>query len=107
MEGPIRRIALPREHWMRTILVVLTVLTAAPAPAYAQSGAWADKMFKGVTAHDFGSVPRGAQLHHRFAMSNIWAVPVEITNVRTSCGCVTVTPSSKTFQPRESGYIDV
>jgi hypothetical protein len=64
-------------------------------------------MFKGVTSHDFGSVPRGAQLHHRFAMSNIWAVPVEITNVRTSCGCVTVTPSSKTLQPRESGYIDV
>lgn len=92
---------------MRHMVLVLSVLAAAPAAAWAQTGAWADKMFKGASAHDFGSVPRGAQLHHRFLMTNIWAVPVEITNVRTSCGCVTVTPSTKSLQPRENGYIDV
>jgi RNA polymerase sigma factor (sigma-70 family) len=77
------------------------------APAAAQSLSWADKMFKGTTTHDFGGVPRGAQLYRRFPMTNIWAVPIEIMNVHTSCGCVTATPSAKILQPRETGYLDV
>ncbi len=92
---------------MRIAVLVLAVLTFDGSTTRAQSGAWADKMFKGSTSHDFGSVPRGAQLHHRFPLTNIWAVPVEITNVRTSCGCVTLTPSTKSLQPRESGHLDV
>jgi hypothetical protein len=79
---------------------------AVPA-ARAQSGAWADKMFKGATSHDFGGIPRGAQLYHRFPMTNIWAIPIELSNIRTSCGCVAVTPSSQLLQPRESGHVDV
>jgi hypothetical protein len=64
-------------------------------------------MFKGHTSHDFGTVPHGAQLYHRFPMTNIWAVPLEIVNVRVSCGCVRATPSATTLKPRESGYLDV
>jgi hypothetical protein len=92
---------------MRNLVLVLTALAVLAPAARAQGGAWADKMFKGPATHDFGSVPRGSQLYHRFPMANIWAVPVEITHVRTSCGCVTVTPSTKTLQPRDSGHIDV
>jgi len=80
----------------------LTVPTPAPAPT-----SWADKMFKDGTAHDFGSVPRGAQLFHRFTMTNIYAVPLQIIDVRTSCGCSTATPSAKVLPPHGTATIDV
>ena len=40
-------------------------------------------------------------------MTNIYAVPLEITNIRVSCGCLTATPVPKVLQPREAGYIEV
>jgi hypothetical protein len=86
-------------------MLALLVLTLGSAAAPGQS--WADKMFKEGTAHDFGSVPRGAQLYHRFEMINIYAVPLQILDVHTSCGCATATPSTKVLASREKGYIDV
>src|SRR5919201_5309201 len=97
---------------MRMACVALFALTAlAPAPASAQ--AWAEKMFRDKDAkdnplvHDFGSVPRGAQLVHRFKITNIYAVPMEITNLKPSCGCGSAKATKTSFQPRESGFIEV
>jgi hypothetical protein len=92
---------------MRTMGLVLVALLLVNGTASAQSSAWADKMFQGNTVHDFGSVPHGAQLFYRFPITNVWAVPIELMNVRVSCGCVTATPSKKELQPRESGFLDV
>jgi hypothetical protein len=64
-------------------------------------------MFGGTTSHDFGSVPRGAQLFHRFTVTNIYAVPLEIVSTRASCSCATVTPSVTKLQPREKASIEV
>lgn len=91
---------------MRNLGLALIALTIA-APVQAQSTDWAKKMFSEGLSHDFGSVPRGAQLFHRFKMTNIWAVPIEITQVRASCGCVTATNKVTTLKPRESGYLEV
>jgi hypothetical protein len=88
------------------VLAVAAVVVGATA-AQAQSASWLDKMFKGNTSHDFGGVAHGAQLYHRFQMTNIWAVPLELVSIRTSCGCVTVTPSTQVLQSRETGYLDV
>jgi hypothetical protein len=101
------RMSLEDMKTMRNVVLALVALTMSATPAAAQSLSWADKMFKGTTSHDFGGVPRGAQLYHRFPMTNIWAVPIEIMNVRTSCGCVTATPSAKILQPRETGYLEI
>jgi hypothetical protein len=90
---------------MRNAVLALVVLVLAAAAAPAQS--WADKMFKDGTSHDFGSVPRGAQLYHRFTLTNIYAVPLQLSDVRTSCGCATATASTKTVGPRETAFIDV
>ena len=97
---------------MRKATVALFVLVAlAPAPGSAQ--AWAEKMFKDPDAkdnplvHDFGSVPRGSQLFHRFKITNIYAVPIEITNLHPSCGCGTPKATKTKLQPRESGYVEV
>jgi hypothetical protein len=91
---------------MRRVLLALLVLILGAASAPAQQ-AWAEKMFKDGTTHDFGTVARGAQLYHRFAITNIYAVPMQILDLKTSCGCTTATPSTKLLQPREVGYLDV
>jgi hypothetical protein len=92
---------------MRNVLLLILAFAVSAPGLHAQGTAWADKMFKEGNVHDFGSVPRGAQLYHRFAMTNIWSVPLQLTSIRVSCGCVTATPSSQLLQPRETGYLDI
>ena len=69
-------------------------------------GAWANKLFT-TTGIDFGQCQRGEQLSHKFKMTNIYAVPLEITQVRSSCGCMTCRPSQETLKPGETGYLEV
>src|SRR6516165_4881428 len=86
-----------------TLFVLLLGATAAPADG------WAEKMFEDgkKTSHDFGTVPRGAQLFHRFTITNIYAVRMEITKVNSGCGCVTATPAKRVLEPREATTLDV
>jgi hypothetical protein len=91
---------------MRNVVLALVVLSAFASGASAQSS-WADKMFKANTTHDFGSVARGAQLFHQFKFTNIYAVPLEVMAIRTSCGCVNVTCPVKTLAARQETTIDV
>ncbi len=86
-----------------TLVVLLLAATAAPADG------WAEKMFKDAKdlSHDFGNVPRGAQLYHRFTITNIYAVRMEITGINVGCACTTAIPSKRVLEPRESATIDV
>jgi hypothetical protein len=70
---------------------------------------WAHKLFFGATGHDFGTVPYGAQLKHRFKMKNIYDVPLQITELRRTCSCLSATASHfrKPLQPNEEGWVDV
>jgi hypothetical protein len=90
---------------MKRAVLALTVLVFSATAAPAQG--WAEKMFKDGLSHDFGSVPRGAQLFHRFTITNIYAVRMEITEIRSGCGCVSATPSTRVLEPRQSATIDV
>jgi hypothetical protein len=92
---------------MRRLFLALSLFSAAAAPAAAQTTAWADKLFGGVNTHDFGVQPRGSQLKHKFKIANIYKVPLEITDIRVSCGCLTATPSKKVLQPNEVGSLDI
>jgi len=69
-------------------------------------GAWANKLFAERTK-EFGDCTSGAQLKHRFKLTNIYAVPLEITQIRVSCECVACSPSKQTLQSKESAYLDV
>jgi Protein of unknown function (DUF1573) len=91
---------------MKKAMLALFVVALGSAAAPAQSN-WGDKLFKEGTTHDFGNVAHGAQLYKRFTITNIYAVPLDILDVKVSCGCTTATPSAKTLQPREVGYLDV
>jgi len=92
---------------MRTALFTLAFLLGSTSAALAQTGAWADKLFGGTTSHDFGVVPRGAQLKFSFKMTNIYKVPLTITDIRSTCGCMTTKPSVKTLRPQESATLDI
>jgi hypothetical protein len=92
--------------------VGILALASAAAPQQVVTG-WAGKLFaaaaqdhKVPTGHDFGFVPKGAQLKYRFPLTNIYAVPLQVVT-SVSCGCVTVTPTPQVLQPRESGALDL
>lgn len=69
---------------MRNGLITLVMALTSASGAFAQD--WAEKMFVKDNvpqlAHDFGIVARGAMLHHAFHITNIYAVPIEITTIR-------------------------
>jgi hypothetical protein len=75
-------------------------------PAVSAQTSWAENLFPEGITHDFGSIPHGTQLYHRFKLANKYAVPLEIS-YRIGCTCVTVTPSARVLQPTEEGYLDV
>jgi hypothetical protein len=86
---------------LRHFLVLLAgALAAAPAAA----GTWADGLFEELSK-DFGSVPRGPALRHPFRVTNNTGRPVNISNVRVSCGCVSAQALRTYLQPGEETYI--
>lgn len=75
--------------------------------ACAQDPDWALKMFD-ARNHDFGHVARGAEVKHRFKVTNIYKETVHIRGVRTSCSCsIAKPPEQATLKSLESTYIEV
>lgn len=92
---------------MRKLALALLTITILAQTAAAQTTAWADKLFGGATTHDFGVVPRGAQLKHSFKITNIYKEPLQITQVRVSCSCLTATPSTNLLMPNDTATLDI
>src|SRR5262245_24795380 len=86
---------------------ILTILTMAIVTVSAPAQGWAEKMFKESLTHDFGSQPRGAMLTHKFTITNIYAVQMQITSIKSGCGCVTAETEKRTLEPRESTILTV
>jgi len=88
-------------------LVTAAVLGAPAAPAAAQEPKeWANKLFE-ENSKDFGTCPRGAQLKHSFKITNIYKVPLEITEVKVGCGCVSYALTQKVLQSNETGFLHI
>lgn len=85
----------------------MSVVSAQPPEQPPQE--WAEKLFgpPADLVHDFGNVPHGALLHHDFVVTNIYAVPIEITSIRGGMGCLTVRASKQELQPNEKAIISV
>jgi hypothetical protein len=82
---------------VRFSLAMLVALWAAGTSL----ASWADGMFESLS-RDFGSVPRGPLLVHPFRLTNNTGVPVTISNVRVSCGCVTAWALQTELAPGQS-----
>ena len=99
---------------IRAIWVLLSI-AVLPITAVADDGAvaWGNKFFvpketPPIIVHDFGTVPSGTTLIHRFVVTNIYAVPMQIVDdPRPTCGCTRIVRYTKKLEPRESGFIDV
>ena len=74
--------------------------------AWSQQLTWAEKMFE-KRSHDFGFVARGSETKYRFKITNLYKQKVHITDVRTTCGCSAGTPTKRSLESLESGYIEV
>ena len=64
-------------------------------------------MFPAGLTKDFGPVPYGSQLLHRFPITNDRTFPIEISYLQGSCNCVTAQAVKRIRQPGESTTIDV
>jgi hypothetical protein len=91
---------------MRHAVLALTLVALTSLPTAAQ-GNWAEKMFKEGIKHDFGNVPHGAQLMHRFPITNIYAKELDVIEVRSGCVCGSASPSTKTLEAAKAGFIEV
>ena len=99
---------------MKKLLFSLTFGLLAFAPLSAEDFIpWANKFFTledtpSVIVHDFGSVAHGTKLKHRFKITNIYKVPIQLVDRPVvSCGCVEPVDWSKQLQSKEEGYLDV
>ncbi|MFZ5833219.1 MAG: DUF1573 domain-containing protein [Planctomycetota bacterium] len=87
---------------IRPLAVALALSFLPCPPAAAQE--WARKMFA-TTAHDFGTVARGAKVEYPFTLENIYEEDVHISEVRSSCGCTSTTISNHTLKTWDKAEI--
>jgi hypothetical protein len=59
------------------------------------------------TTHDFGEMSQGDKKEHTFMLANDGKSELIIRNIRSSCGCTAVAPSTKVIAPGESAPIKV
>lgn len=90
---------------MRKVVLTPLLLVVLAAQLPAQVG-WAEKMLK-ETSHDWGTVPRGGKLTHKFRVTNIYAVRMEVVQLTSGCGCVTASAAKRVLEPRESTDLEV
>lgn len=67
-------------------LAIVCLVVLGSSPIHAQD--WAKKMFA-ASAHDFGTVARGAKTEFVFEITNPYVEDVHIASVSTSCHCTT------------------
>jgi hypothetical protein len=88
---------------VRTLIVSLLILTSSLASSLPAQD-WAEKMFN-KRDHDFGTVARGADTVYRFEITNLYKQTMQITGVRSSCGCTTPSIENKTIKTHEKAYL--
>lgn len=59
------------------------------------------------TLHDFGKIKEGSIVEYTFKYKNIGSELLEISHVRTSCGCTAAVISGKSLKPNEEGTLKV
>ncbi len=99
---------------MRLPLTLLASGLVALSAAGQEQAPWANKFFTGkgsnappVVVHDFGTLPKGTKRTHRFQLTNIYAIPIQVTEPTPSCGCISILKYTAKMAPLETGFIEV
>lgn len=91
---------------MKKVALALLGWSLCTGVAPAQVTSWGEKLFPEGLSHDFGTIPHGGQVHYKFKVKNIFAVPLRL-NMRVGCHCATVSPDEVTVQPKGDAEIDI
>ncbi len=59
------------------------------------------------TVHDFGKIKEGSVVEYTFKFKNVGSELLEVSNVKTSCGCTAAVISGKSLKPKEEGTLKV
>jgi hypothetical protein len=94
----LRGITMRRTLWIAACLCSL----ALGSPAQAQD--WAQAMFRELS-HDFGTVAAYSKSEYRFLVTNKYKEPMNLIDVRSSCGCTTPAITKRTINTGESSEI--
>lgn len=86
-----------------TAAIFLTATVFATAPP--AGGSPGPEISFAETVHDAGEVWEGARISHTFTFTNAGDEILEITGIRTTCGCTAAVLSEKRIAPGESGRI--
>jgi hypothetical protein len=99
---------------MRLPLTLLASGLFALSAAGQEQAPWANKFFTGkgsnappVIVHDFGTLPKGTKRTHRFELTNIYAIPIQVAEPTPGCSCISVLKYTAKMAPLETGFIDV
>jgi hypothetical protein len=78
-----------------------------PAPASGTAAALGPRIVFEPAEADFGVVPHGTLVRHVFRFGNAGDRPLEVYDVRASCGCTAAEPSRRTLLPGERAELTV
>lgn len=56
--------------------------------------------------HDFGKIPQGIPVNHRFEFRNSGKSPLIVSNVQKTCGCTVTEWSKEPVLPGETGFVE-
>lgn len=84
------------------ISALLLLLMFWAVPVMAQPGLMAESL-----THDFGEVLQGESVEHRFRFQNTGDQPLELSNLRSSCGCTAALLSARRLEPGGMGELQV
>ncbi len=104
---------------LTTVGLAAQPVPPAPPAQPAQVVPWANKFFlpdiatnreqtaPAIITHNFGDVPHGTLCIHKFTITNLYDVPMQIMDVRKSCSCLDYVPMTKVLQPNETAELTV
>jgi len=92
--------------WLSSLVLLLSGVGLCSSAVAVQTNTVA-KLAVSERAWDFGTVAAGEVVYHEFLLTNISQSPLQITDVRLSCGCLRASNWSKTITPGEVGKVPV
>ncbi len=81
-----------------------TAVAAAPAGNAGTSTEVTTVEWEGVV-HDFGEIVQGTPVTHTFKVVNTGAEPLNISNVKASCGCTATDYTKEAIPPGGEGFV--
>jgi hypothetical protein len=96
---------------LRVALILILSTLAVPAqftvPAPAGTNVAGPRIQFGESVHDFGKISTSSAFKHDYVFTNTGNARLEVTEVRTSCGCAVAGDWTRVVEPGQTGIIPI